>query len=76
MKKQVTCFHLELKETKTHEYFGSIASICEFYKKKDIGITAASLYRFNIEIGKPFSNKLVIIRKGVLNRKIKQKIKE
>jgi hypothetical protein len=78
-KQKRTVIHLYLKENDTHHYFGSMANIFEHFKnwKEDIGISFGSLRNYGLSPEKPYENKKVIIRKGVLLAKPKpSKIKE
>ena len=72
-KQERTVIHLYLKETDTHLYFGSMANIFEFFGKEDIGIRFGSLRNFGLSLNKPYENSNVIIRKGILQAKPKQK---
>ena len=66
--RQETIIHVEFKNG-THLYFGSIAAIFETFTSDAVGITQASLYCFNIEPDKPYSNKICTIRKGSIKHK-------
>lgn len=68
MKQIANIIHVEFLSSGEHEYYGGIAAIYENYKVEDIGCNAHSLYQYNIEPGKPFRNRKVIIRKGILTR--------
>jgi len=70
-KQERTVIHLYQKGNNTHHYFGSMANIFEFYSKENIGITFGSLRNYGLSPEKPYENKLVIIRKGILLTKPK-----
>jgi len=70
-KQQRSVVHLYLKEKDEHIYFGSVANIFEFFTKEDIGISFGSLRNYVLSPNKPYENKLVIIRKGLLRAKPK-----
>ena len=59
-----TVVHLQFGEN--HYYFGSVAAIYEKFTKDDIGISYGSLRNYGLSEEKPYKNKLVIIRKGIL----------
>jgi len=65
-KQERTVIHLYLKGSNSHHYFGSMASIFEFYNKETINITFGSLRNFKLSAENPYENKLVIIRKGII----------
>jgi hypothetical protein len=71
-KQERTVIHLYLKETDIHLYFGSMANIFEHYTKEQIGISFGSLRNYGLSAFKPYENKKVIIRKGILQAKPKQ----
>lgn len=54
----------------THKYFGSIAAIFDDIDRVQLGTSRQMLYRFNIEVGKPYTNKVCTIRKGIIHRKM------
>lgn len=56
-------FHLELKQTKEHKYYGSLAAI--FLDNNDLKISKFSLDRYDFDAA-PFENEACIIRKGFL----------
>ena len=65
MEKQIrTVIHVE--KDKLHYYYGSIAAIYEKFTKEDIGISYGSLRNFGLSKENLYQNKLVIIRKGIL----------
>lgn len=67
-----TIIHLEFtagEQTGQHHYFGSIAAIYARFSPEVIGITAKSLYDFDIAHDRPFRNRKVIIRKDDIHRK-------
>ncbi|MDR2010417.1 MAG: hypothetical protein LBQ22_08040 [Bacteroidales bacterium] len=73
-KQERTVIHLYLKENDKHFYFGSMANIYEHFKKEDIGISFGSLRNYGLSPEKPYQNKQVIIRRGILLAKPKQSI--
>jgi hypothetical protein len=75
-KQERTVIHLYVKANDTHYYFGSVANIYEHFAKEQIGITFGSLRNYGLSASKPYENKLVIIRKGILLAKPKQKKRE
>ncbi len=65
-------YHIELKreaEPLRHHYFGSKASIYEWFTASDLGITYKTLRGKGDLAGKPYENDKCIIRQGVLRRK-------
>jgi len=70
-KQERTVIHLYIKEKDKHLYFGSMANIFEFFGKDDIGLSFGSLRNFGLLPEKPYENKKVIIRKGILLAKPK-----
>lgn len=67
-----TIIHLEFTagdKAGQHHYFGSIAAIFTQFSAEEIGITAKSLYDFDIAPNRPYSNRNLIIRKGDIYRK-------
>ena len=71
-KQERTVIHLYFKEKDEHFYFGSMANIFEHFSKEDIGIIFGSLRNYGLSTGKPYENKKVIIRKGILKAKPKK----
>jgi len=53
-------FHIELKLTAQHKYYGGLSTLCQH--NTDIGISKFTLDRYNFEI--PFENEFCIIRKS------------
>lgn len=49
--------------------FGSIAAIFEMFDRQALGISQSSLYKYNIEPGKDYKNKICTIRKSELHIK-------
>lgn len=66
-KQERTVIHLEINGE--HHYFGSIASIYDYYTSQDIGITYGSLRNYGLSLEHPYQNTKCIIRKGVLHQK-------
>lgn len=58
MKKKV--YHIEIKETKEHDYYNSLTAL--FKERKELGISIFTLQRFDFSI--PFENEICIIRLG------------
>ena len=73
-KKERTVIHLYLKESDTHQYFGSMANVFEHFTKEQIGITFGSLRNYKLSPQKPYENKQIIIRKGILKAKPKKSL--
>lgn len=74
MNKKTTIIHVEFA-TGDHFYFGSIAAIFALFTPEDVGVSRSRLYGFDIDPGKPYKNKKVIIRKGPLYRKMGNRVK-
>ncbi|MBK8775582.1 MAG: hypothetical protein IPM10_12385 [Chitinophagaceae bacterium] len=53
-------FHLAIKASGEHKYYGSLAAI--FLDNKDLGVSKFTLDRF--DFSEPFENEKVIIRKS------------
>ncbi|MGV8136497.1 MAG: hypothetical protein AB2L20_14910 [Mangrovibacterium sp.] len=65
-------FHVYIKETQEHRYFGSSAAVCEAYTKRQIGIRGGRIRAwFSHNNFVPFENDFCVIRKGFLERKAK-----
>ena len=69
-----------LKDGKDY-YFGSVSAIYSVFTKEDIGVSYGSLRNYAISPTKPYSNRLVTIKEGILfsakgNRGIKPQEKE
>lgn len=64
-----TIYHLTVKETGEHHYFGSIAAIFDVFTPSDIGVSKSRLWGYKLAENRPYKNKLVIVRKGNLHRK-------
>ena len=58
MKKKV--YHIEIKETKEHDYYNSLTAL--FKERKELGISIFTLQRFDFSI--QFENEICIIRLG------------
>lgn len=72
MKIKNTIIHVEFHDGPRkgeHHYFGSITAIFDKIPKTEVKTTKQGLYRFNLDLGKPFQNKVCIIRKGTIYRK-------
>ena len=72
VKKERTVVHLYQKENDTHHYFGSVANVFEKFDKETVGITFGSLRNYGLSAEKPYENKKIIIRKGILQAKPKK----
>ena len=53
-------FHLELKLSNLHKYYGSLTTLCKH--NPDIGISKFTLDRHNFET--PYKNEICVIRKA------------
>lgn len=53
-------FHLYLKKTDQHKYYGSLAAV--FLDNKDLQVSEHTLYKYNFDI--PYENNICIIRKS------------
>jgi hypothetical protein len=73
VKHERTVIHLYLKDNDIHRYFGSMANIFEHFSKEEIGISFGSLRNYGLSPENPYENKKVVIRKGILQAKPKQK---
>jgi hypothetical protein len=71
-KKERTVVHLYLKSDDSHHYFGSMANVYEHFESAEIGISFGALRNYGLSANKPYENKRVIIRKGVLLAKPKK----
>ena len=61
MKRKI--FHLTIKATGEHKYYGSLAAV--FLDNKDLQVSKFSLDRYDFSI--PFENDVCIIRKGFMS---------
>lgn len=55
-------FHLQIKATGEHKYYGSLAAI--FLDNKDLGVSKFTLDRFDFV--QPYENEVCVIRKGFM----------
>lgn len=64
MKRRI--FHLELKATGEHKYYGSLAAV--FLDNKDLGVSKFTLDRYEFEKApySEFENEICVIRKGAM----------
>lgn len=62
-----TVIHLEFEGK--HYYFGSIASIYDFFTPQQLGISYGSLRNYGISEENPYINAKCTIRKGKLMQK-------
>lgn len=72
MKTKNTIIHVEFYDGQRkgqHHYFGSITAIFDKIPKHELKTTIQAIYRFNLSIGKPFKNKVCVIRKDIIHRK-------
>lgn len=60
MKRRI--FHLEIKASGKHKYYGSLAAI--FLDNKDLGVSKFTLDRFDFV--QPYENEVCVIRKGFM----------
>ena len=56
-------FHLQLKATGEHKYYGSLAAV--FLDNKDLGVSKSTLDRYDLST--PFENEKCIIRKDFMS---------
>lgn len=59
-----TVIHLEIDGT--HHYFGSLASIYDYFSPQQLGISYGSLRNYGLAEDKPYKNAQCVIRKGSL----------
>jgi len=59
-----TVIHVEVDGQ--HHYFGSLASIYDFFTPQQLGISYGSLRNYGLSEDKPYQNSKCIIRKGIL----------
>ena len=59
-----TVIHVEVDGQ--HHYFGSLASIYDFFTPQQLGISYGSLRNYGLSEEKPYQNARCIIRKGTL----------
>lgn len=71
IKQERTIIHLRFKESDKDFYFGSISAIYDTFDSKIIGVAMNTLYNFNLDVDKPYTNNIVVIKKGVLQTKEK-----
>lgn len=72
MKKTNTIIHVEFHDGPRkgeNHYFGSIKAIFEKIPKKELRTSTQMLYRFKIEMSKPYKNKVCTIRRDTIGRK-------
>ncbi|MDR0661213.1 MAG: hypothetical protein LBG19_10560 [Prevotellaceae bacterium] len=63
-----TIYHVRFGDDDNH-YFGSIAAIFDKFTPEQLGVSKSRLWAYGLLIGKPYRNKVVIIRKDVLRCK-------
>lgn len=68
MKASHKIYHVELKGSSRHFYFGSKASIYEYFNAEDLGISYNTLRGRDLT-QKHYENKLCVIRQGSIFRK-------
>jgi hypothetical protein len=56
-------FHLTIKATGEHKYYGSLAAI--FLDNKDLQVSKSSIDRY--DFATPFENDVCVIRKGFMS---------
>lgn len=66
-KQERTVIHLEINGE--HHYFGSIASIYDYFTSQDVGVVYGTLRNYGLSPEHPYQNKKCIIRKGILHQK-------
>lgn len=66
-KQERTVIHLEINGE--HHYFGSIASIYDYFTPQDIGVVYGTLRNYGLSSEHPYQNVKCTIRKGVLHQK-------
>lgn len=64
-----TIYHVHIKGSDEHRYFGSISAIYDVFTPDDVGVSKSRLWGFKLAENRPYDNKLVTIRKGSLHRK-------
>jgi len=69
MSKHSTLIHVQFHGNGQHFYFGSIAAIFQLFSREDVGVSRSTLYSYDLEPGKPYSNPKCTIRKGRMYRK-------
>lgn len=65
-----TIIHVHFKKTDEDFYFGSLAAIFGAFDASDIGAVYSTLTNYKITPERPFSNKIVTIKKGSIIRKV------
>ena len=63
-----TIYHVSFGDDDNH-YFGSIDSIYDHFTPHELCVSASRLWNYGITEQKPYRNKKVIIRRGVIQRK-------
>jgi hypothetical protein len=63
MKKSNKVYHLYIKRTREHKYYGSVAALVA--ENRHLGVGINTLYRFNFT-GQDYENVQVIIKKAQL----------
>ena len=66
-KQERTVIHLEINGE--HYYFGSIASIYDYFTPQDIGVVYGTLRNYGLSPKHPYQHAKCTIRKGVLRQK-------
>ena len=66
MKSNRNIIHLHLLADNSHHYFGSLASLCDQFDSKQIGIGHGALRNYRITANKPYKNSKCVIRRGIL----------
>lgn len=65
-----TIIHLHFNETGEDKYFGSMSAIFDVLDPRSIGASYSTLCNHKITPERPFSNKIVTIKKGTIIRKV------
>lgn len=55
-------YHLHIKSTDEHKYYGSLVAVYKHHDRLDLGVSQSKLSRYDFQ--EPYDNKLVTIRKG------------
>lgn len=71
MKQERTIIHLRFNNSNEDYYYGSLSAIYDDFKSNEIGVALNTLYNFNIDINKVYSNAIVTIKKGTIKTKKK-----
>lgn len=64
-----TIYHLHIKRTDEHRYFGSISAIFDVFTPINLGVNLRKLYGHKLSKAHPYENEKCIIRQGAIVRK-------